>query len=57
MSLVTHPLEFSMKIENAVAIVTGANRGLGLAFARELLLSPASDRLASMVESLRGRDK
>jgi NAD(P)-dependent dehydrogenase (short-subunit alcohol dehydrogenase family) len=26
-----------MKIENAVAIVTGANRGIGLAFARELL--------------------
>jgi len=26
-----------MKIENAVVLVTGANRGLGLAFARELL--------------------
>jgi NAD(P)-dependent dehydrogenase (short-subunit alcohol dehydrogenase family) len=26
-----------MKIENAVAIVTGANRGIGLSFARELL--------------------
>ena len=26
-----------MKIENAVALVTGANRGIGLAFARELL--------------------
>ncbi len=26
-----------MKIENAVALVTGANRGLGLAFTRELL--------------------
>ena len=26
-----------MKIENAVALVTGANRGLCLAFARELL--------------------
>ena len=26
-----------MKIENAVALVTGANRGIGLAFTRELL--------------------
>jgi NAD(P)-dependent dehydrogenase (short-subunit alcohol dehydrogenase family) len=26
-----------MKIENAVALVTGANRGIGLAFANELL--------------------
>lgn len=26
-----------MKIENSVALVTGANRGIGLAFARELL--------------------
>lgn len=26
-----------MKIENAVALVTGANRGIGMAFARELL--------------------
>lgn len=26
-----------MKIENGVALVTGANRGIGLAFARELL--------------------
>jgi NAD(P)-dependent dehydrogenase (short-subunit alcohol dehydrogenase family) len=26
-----------MKIENAVALVTGANRGIGLAFARELI--------------------
>ena len=26
-----------MKIDNAVALVTGANRGLGLAFARALL--------------------
>ena len=26
-----------MKIQNAVALVTGANRGIGLAFARELL--------------------
>jgi NAD(P)-dependent dehydrogenase (short-subunit alcohol dehydrogenase family) len=26
-----------MKIENAVAVVTGANRGIGLAFANELL--------------------
>jgi NAD(P)-dependent dehydrogenase (short-subunit alcohol dehydrogenase family) len=26
-----------MKIENGVVLVTGANRGIGLAFARELL--------------------
>src|SRR5204862_5543907 len=26
-----------MKIENAIALVTGANRGIGLAFTRELL--------------------
>src|SRR5918995_131676 len=26
-----------MKIENAVVLITGANRGIGLAFARELL--------------------
>jgi NAD(P)-dependent dehydrogenase (short-subunit alcohol dehydrogenase family) len=26
-----------MKIKNAVALVTGANRGIGLAFTRELL--------------------
>ena len=26
-----------MKIENSVALVTGANRGIGRAFARELL--------------------
>jgi NAD(P)-dependent dehydrogenase (short-subunit alcohol dehydrogenase family) len=26
-----------MKIESAVALVTGANRGIGLAFTRELL--------------------
>ncbi len=26
-----------MKIANSVALVTGANRGIGLAFARELL--------------------
>ena len=26
-----------MKIPNAVALVTGANRGIGLAFTRELL--------------------
>jgi NAD(P)-dependent dehydrogenase (short-subunit alcohol dehydrogenase family) len=30
-------LEIVMKIENAVVLVTGANRGIGLAFARELL--------------------
>lgn len=31
-----------MKIENAVALITGANRGIGLAFARELLARGAS---------------
>jgi NAD(P)-dependent dehydrogenase (short-subunit alcohol dehydrogenase family) len=30
-------LEFQVKIENSVVLVTGANRGIGLAFARELL--------------------
>lgn len=30
-----------MKIENAVVLVTGANRGIGLAFARELLVRGA----------------
>src|SRR4051812_28128983 len=30
-------LENAMKIEDSVALVTGANRGIGLAFARELL--------------------
>jgi NAD(P)-dependent dehydrogenase (short-subunit alcohol dehydrogenase family) len=29
--------EFPMKIENSVVLVTGANRGIGLAFARALL--------------------
>jgi NAD(P)-dependent dehydrogenase (short-subunit alcohol dehydrogenase family) len=32
-----HPKEPIMKIHNAVALVTGANRGIGLAFTRELL--------------------
>src|SRR5262245_38852626 len=31
-----------MKIQNAVALVTGANRGIGLAFTRELLARGAS---------------
>lgn len=31
-----------MKIQNAVALVTGANRGIGLAFSRELLARGAS---------------
>lgn len=31
-----------MKIENAVVLVTGANRGIGLAFSRELLARGAS---------------
>ena len=30
-----------MKIHNAVALVTGANRGIGLAFTRELLPAAA----------------
>jgi NAD(P)-dependent dehydrogenase (short-subunit alcohol dehydrogenase family) len=33
-SLIKEPI---MKIQNAVALVTGANRGIGLAFTRELL--------------------
>ena len=33
-----------MKIENAVALVTGVNRGIGLAFARELLARGARSR-------------
>ena len=32
-----HFLEILMKIENAVVLVTGANRGIGLAFCRALL--------------------
>ena len=40
-----------MKIENAVALVTGANRGIGVAFARELLArgarSPAASRCST----------
>lgn len=31
-----------MKIKNSVAFVTGANRGLGLAFARALLAGGAA---------------
>ena len=31
-----------MKLDNAVVLVTGANRGLGLAFAREALARGAS---------------
>jgi NADP-dependent 3-hydroxy acid dehydrogenase YdfG len=31
------PQESPMKIENSVVLVTGANRGIGLAFARALL--------------------
>ena len=33
----TPTLEIPVKIENAVVLVTGANRGIGLAFVRELL--------------------
>ena len=33
MSLIPQPLEFPMKIENAVVLVTGANRGIGQTFA------------------------
>jgi NAD(P)-dependent dehydrogenase (short-subunit alcohol dehydrogenase family) len=29
-----------MKVENAVVLVTGANRGIGLAFVRELSIFP-----------------
>ena len=48
-----------MKIENAVDLVTGANRGIGLAFVRELLArgarkvyAAARDRLAEAVAEL-----
>jgi NAD(P)-dependent dehydrogenase (short-subunit alcohol dehydrogenase family) len=37
-----------MKIQNAIAFVTGANRGLGLAFARALLARGASKVYAGM---------
>jgi NAD(P)-dependent dehydrogenase (short-subunit alcohol dehydrogenase family) len=40
--------EMTMKIKNAIAFVTGANRGLGLAFARELLKRGATKVYAGM---------
>jgi NAD(P)-dependent dehydrogenase (short-subunit alcohol dehydrogenase family) len=39
-----------MKIENAVALVTGANRGIGLAFANELLARGARKVYAAVRE-------
>lgn len=39
-----------MKIENAVALVTGANRGIGLAFARQLLARGAREVYAGVRE-------
>jgi NAD(P)-dependent dehydrogenase (short-subunit alcohol dehydrogenase family) len=39
-----------MKIENAVALVTGANRGIGLAFARQLLARGARKVYAGVRE-------
>lgn len=39
-----------MKVENAVALVTGANRGIGLAFARELLVRGARKVYAGVRE-------
>ena len=39
-----------MKIENAVALVTGANRGIGLAFARQLLARGAGKVYAGVRE-------
>jgi NAD(P)-dependent dehydrogenase (short-subunit alcohol dehydrogenase family) len=39
-----------MKIENAVVLVTGANRGIGLAFARELLARGARKAYAGARE-------
>jgi NAD(P)-dependent dehydrogenase (short-subunit alcohol dehydrogenase family) len=41
-----------MKIENAVVLVTGANRGIGLAFARELLARGASKVYAAARDPL-----
>ena len=38
-----------MKIENAVVLVTGANRGIGLAFVRELLARGARKVYAAAV--------
>ena len=40
-----------MKIENAVVLVTGANRGIGLAFARELLARGARKVYAAARDS------
>lgn len=40
-----------MKIENAVALVTGANRGIGLAFAREWLARGARKAYAGTRDS------
>jgi NAD(P)-dependent dehydrogenase (short-subunit alcohol dehydrogenase family) len=38
-----------MKIENAIALVMGANRGIGLTFTRELLARGFSDATAPRV--------
>ncbi|MGF6999822.1 SDR family oxidoreductase [Paraburkholderia sp. GAS32] len=40
-----------MKIENAIALVTGANRGIGLTFARELLARGARKVYAGVRDS------
>jgi NAD(P)-dependent dehydrogenase (short-subunit alcohol dehydrogenase family) len=42
-----------MKIENAVVLVSGANRGIGLAFAREL---PARGARKDPVEKIAQRE-
>jgi NAD(P)-dependent dehydrogenase (short-subunit alcohol dehydrogenase family) len=42
-----HIKERHMKIEGSVALVTGANRGLGLAFAQALLTAGAGKAYAA----------
>jgi NAD(P)-dependent dehydrogenase (short-subunit alcohol dehydrogenase family) len=39
---ITNKMEISMKIKDSIALVTGANRGLGAAFAHGLLAAGAA---------------